>query len=115
MVSTVFLFLGILGIVAGLSLAVLSQGYWFSRAWRFAGRIQKRSVRRGIHAALLVVLAGVAIFALVAVVRDMRGVISPGSWWTAFFGFWLSSSIPSYLLTKLHQCRRLVVATPALG
>jgi predicted MPP superfamily phosphohydrolase len=88
-------------VVTGLSLAFLSQRYWFARAWRFAGRIQGRGLRKGIHSALLVMLAGIALLAIIVTERNMRGTISRGSWWSAFFGFWLSSSIVSYLLIKM--------------
>ena len=32
---------------------------------------------------------------------NLRGTISRGSWWSAVFGLWLSSSIFSYLLIKM--------------
>ena len=43
----------------------------------------------------------IALVALAAVTRNMRGVISRGSWWSAFFGLWLTSSIFSYLFIKI--------------
>jgi predicted MPP superfamily phosphohydrolase len=46
-------------------------------------------------------LAGIAIMAIIVTERNVRGTISRGSWWSAFFGFWLSSSIVSYLLIKM--------------
>ena len=53
------------------------------------------------RAALLAVLAMVTLIAMSAIVRNWRGTISRGSWWTPFFGLWLSSSIFSYLFIKL--------------
>src|ERR1019366_5285139 len=94
-------FLGVLAAVAGLSLAFLSQRYWFARAWRFAGRIRRPAWRNGLRAAVLAVLAAVAFVALGGMVRNLRGTISRGSWATAFFGLWLVSSIFAYLFIKL--------------
>jgi predicted MPP superfamily phosphohydrolase len=93
--------LGFLGAIAGLSLAYLSQRYWFARAWRFAGRVERPAWRKSIRGALIAALAVIALVALAAVTRNMRGVISRGSWWFAFFGFWLTSSIFSYLFIKI--------------
>jgi predicted MPP superfamily phosphohydrolase len=94
------LLLGILAAIAGVSLAFLSQRYWFARAWRFGGRIQKPAWRTAVRATLLAILAMVALVALTDVVRNWRGTISRGTWWTPFFGLWLSSSIFSYLFIK---------------
>ena len=93
--------LGFLGAIAGLSLAYLSQRYWFARAWRFAGRVERPAWRKCIRGALIAALAVIAFMALAAVTRNMRGVISRGSWWFAFFGLWLTSSIFSYLFIKI--------------
>jgi predicted MPP superfamily phosphohydrolase len=93
--------LGFLGAIAGLSLAFLSQRYWFARAWRFAGRVDRSSWRKGIRGALIAALAVIALAAFAAVTRNMRGVISRGSWWSAFLGLWLTSSIFSYLFVKV--------------
>ena len=101
MVHGVLLFVGLLSAVAGLSLAFLSQRYWFARAWRFAGRIDRPAWRKGIRGALIASLGVIALVALTAVLRNMRGVISRGSWWSAFFGLWLTSSIFSYLFIKM--------------
>jgi predicted MPP superfamily phosphohydrolase len=101
MLHGVLIFLGILGGVSGLSLAFLSQRYWFARAWRFAGRIDSPAWRKGIRGALIAVLALIALGALTAMTRNMRGTISRGSWWTAFFGMWFFSSIFSYLFIKI--------------
>jgi predicted MPP superfamily phosphohydrolase len=101
MLHGVLIFLGLLGGTAGLTLAFLSQRYWFARAWRFAGRIDTPAWRKGIRGALIVALAVIALVALAAVARNMRGVISRGSWWAAFFGLWLTSSIFSYLFIKI--------------
>jgi predicted MPP superfamily phosphohydrolase len=101
MLRDVLVFLGLLGAIAGLSLAFLSQRYWFARAWRFAGRIERPAWRKGIRAVLIAALAAIALVALEAVARNMRGVISRGSWWSAFFGLWLTSSIFSYLFIKI--------------
>src|ERR1017187_8440701 len=90
----------VLAAVVVLSLAILSQRYWFLRAWRFVGRVQGRALRKGMRGALVAEVVGVALVALIAVVRNIRGTISRGSWWSAFFGLWLSSSILSYLLIK---------------
>src|ERR1035441_5859477 len=93
----ILLFLGVLAAAAGLSLAFLSQRYWFTRVWRFAGRIRRPAWRNGLRAAVLAVLAAVAFIALGGIVRNLRGTISRGSWTTAFFGLWLASSIFAYL------------------
>ncbi len=101
MIHPVLIFLGFLSAIAGLSLAFLSQRYWFARAWRFAGRVDRPAWRKGIRGALIAALAVIALVALAAVARSMRGVISRGSWWSAFFGLWLTSSIFSYLFIKI--------------
>src|SRR6202158_6628966 len=95
------LLLGILAAIVGLSLAFLSQRYWFARAWRFGGRIQQPAWRKAVRATLLAILGLVALIALTDVVRNWRGTISRGTWWTPFFGLWLSSSIFSYLFIKI--------------
>src|SRR5580704_6903639 len=96
-----FVLLGTLAVISGFSLAFLSQRYWFARAWRFAGRLQRPAWRNGMHATLLAVLAMVALLAMSAIVGYRRGTISRGSWWTPFFALWLSGSIFSYLFIKL--------------
>src|SRR3979490_3371509 len=101
MFHDLILLLGILAVTAGFSLAFLSQRYWFARAWRFAGRIQRPAWRTGTRAALLTLLAMIALIAISAIVRNWRGTISRGSWWTPFFGLWMSSSIFSYLFIKI--------------
>src|SRR5712664_4954281 len=101
MFHDLILLLGILAVIAGLSLAFLSQRYWFARAWRFAGRIQRPAWRTGMRAALLTLLAMIALIAISAIVRNWRGTISRGSWWMPFFGLWMSSSILSYLFIKI--------------
>jgi len=101
MLHGVLIFLGLLGAIAGLSLAFLSQRYWFARAWRFAGRINRPALRKGVRGALIAAIAVIALVALAAVTRNMRGIISRGSWWSAFFGLWLTSSIFSYLFIKI--------------
>ncbi|HWF13676.1 MAG TPA: metallophosphoesterase [Candidatus Acidoferrales bacterium] len=101
MLHDVILFLGFLGVIAGLFLAFLSQRYWFARAWKFAGRIHDPISRKRLRGALIGLVAFVALLALAAATRNMRGVVSHGSWWTAFFGFWLTSSIFSYLFIKI--------------
>jgi len=122
--------LGLLGATAGLSLAFLSQRYWFARAWRFAGRADRPAWRMGIRGALIAALAVIALVALAAVARNMRGIISRGSWWSALFGLWMTSSIFSYLFIKIiagaewlwRRLRRsssdkpvVVAASPALA
>jgi predicted MPP superfamily phosphohydrolase len=97
----VIVFLGFLAVIAGLFLAFLSQRYWFARAWKFAGRIHNPVARKRVRSALIALVSFVALLALIAATRNMRGVISHGSWWTAFFGFWLTSSIFSYLFIKI--------------
>ncbi len=101
MLHGVLIFLGLLGGIAGLSLAFLSQRYWFARAWRFAGRIDRPAWRRGVRGAMVAAIAIIAFVSLAAVARNMRGVISRGSWWLAFFGLWVTSSIFSYLFIKI--------------
>jgi uncharacterized protein len=97
-------FLTVLGIsasVAAFVLAFLSQRYWFAHAWRFVGRIHNSQLRKALRALLLSVLALVAGVAMLAIIRNWRGTISHGRWWTPFFGLWLSSSIFSYLFIKM--------------
>jgi hypothetical protein len=101
MLHGVLVFLGLLFAGAGLSLAFLSQRYWFARAWRFAGRIDRPAWRKGIRGAMIAALAVIALVAVAAIARNMRGVISRGSWWSALFGLWLISSIFSYLFIKI--------------
>jgi len=95
------LYLGTFVAIVALLLAFLSQRYWFAQAWRFAGRIQHSAWRKGLRSALLALLAGVALMAITDVVQNLGGTISRGSWWSAFLGYWLSSSILSYLLIKI--------------
>jgi len=92
--------LGFLAILAALLLAFLSQRYWFARAWRFAGRIQGPRWRKGMRAGLLLLVAAFGFVTITDVTRNMRGLISRGSWWVAFLALWLSSSIVSYLFIK---------------
>ena len=73
MLHGVLIFLGLLVAIAGLSLAFLSQRYWFARAWRFAGRIDRPAWRKGIRGAMIAALAVIALVALAAVARNMRG------------------------------------------
>ena len=101
MLHGVLILLGLLAGIAGLSLAFLSQRYWFARAWRFAGRIHRPGWRRGFQGALIALLTVIAFVALLAVARNIWGGVSRGSWWWAFFGLWLTSSIFSYLFIKI--------------
>lgn len=101
MLHKVFIALGFIGAVAGLSLAYLSQRYWFARAWKFAGRAEVSAWRKAIRGALVAGVAVIALFALAALARNMLGEISRGSRWKAFFGLWLTSSIFSYLFIKI--------------
>jgi predicted MPP superfamily phosphohydrolase len=101
MFHSVFVYTGLIVAGLALSLAFLSQRYWFARAWRLAGRIDSAAWRKAARGALITVLAGIALAALAALLRNARGVVSRGSWWTAFFGLWLSSSIFSYLFIKI--------------
>src|SRR3974390_1390800 len=95
-----FVVFGLIAAGLALTLAFLSQRYWFARAWRFAGRVTSPAGRKAIRGALLALVAGGAFAALAMVLRNVRGLVSRGSWWMAFFGFWLSSSIVSYLFIK---------------
>jgi predicted MPP superfamily phosphohydrolase len=101
MVHGTLLFLGIWGAIAGISLAFIAQRYWFARAWRSAGRIPRRGWRKVARIGILFVLAAIALGAIAGIVRNLRTTVSPGSWWTAFFGLWLSSSILAYLFIKM--------------
>jgi hypothetical protein len=101
MLHDVIVFFGLLAAIAGLSLAFLSQRYWFARAWRFAERIDNPGWRKGIRGALIAALAAIALVALTAAGRNIWGGVSRGSWWWAFFGLWLTSSIISYLFIKI--------------
>lgn len=94
------LVLGVLGAVAGFSLAFLSQRYWFARAWRLAGRIGSRSLRRAVRGALAAALVLIALFALAVITRS-HGIVSRGSRGAPLIGLWLASSIVSYLFIKL--------------
>jgi uncharacterized protein len=85
----------------GLLLAFLSQRYWFARAWRLTARVERAEWRKRFRRALIAVVAAVALVALAGLVRNFRGTISRGSWWIAFFGLWLASSIFSYLFIKV--------------
>ena len=93
--------LGSLAILSALLLAFLSQRYWFARAWRFAGRIQGPRWRKGMRGGLLLLVAVIGFVTIIDVTRNMRGLISRGSWWVAFLALWLSSSIVSYLFIKI--------------
>src|SRR5712671_1027558 len=95
------LYVGTFVAIVALALAFLSQRYWFARAWRFAGRIHDSAWRKGLRSALLILLAVVALMAITDVVANLRDTISRGSWWSAFLGLWLSSSILSFLLIKI--------------
>ena len=101
MIHVVLMYLGTVVAIVGISLAFFSQRYWFARAWRFAGRIHDSAWRKATRSALLALLGVVALVAIVDVVSGVRGTVSRGSWWSAFFGLWLSSSILSYLLIKM--------------
>ena len=101
MFYVVAFFLGIIGTVGGISLAFLSQRYWFARAWKFAGRFHRPAWRKGLRGALLGALALLAFAALASLTRNMRGAVSRGSWSSAFLGLWLTSSVVSYLFIKL--------------
>src|ERR1700722_17235697 len=94
-------YVGTIAAILLLLLAFLSQRYWFARAWRFAGRLQDPSWRKAMGTGLLVLLGVIAVIALADVVANLNGRISRASWWSAFFGFWLSSSILSYILIKV--------------
>ena len=97
----VLVYIGFLVAAAGLSLAFLSQRYWFARAWRFAGRVCRPAFRKGIRGALILALVVIVVAAIAATIRNAHGIVSRGSWWSALFGLWLASSIVSYLFIKL--------------
>jgi uncharacterized protein len=101
MLHSDLVFFGLLIAIAGLSLTFLSQRYWFARAWRFAGRINRPALRNVIRGALIALIAVIVLAALAAVTRSVRGVVSRGSWWSALFGLWLVSSVFSYLFIKI--------------
>jgi len=101
LLHSVIVVLGFLVAASGLSLAFLSQRYWFARAWKFGGRVHDPASRKALRGALIALVAVVALLALAAATRNMRGVVSHGSWWSAFFGLWLTSSIFSYLFIKI--------------
>lgn len=93
--------LGFIAVALGLFFAFLSQRYWFARAWQFAGRFHDPAARKRLRGALIVLIAFVALLAIAAATRSMRGTVTHGSWRAAFFGFWLTSSIFSYLCIKI--------------
>jgi uncharacterized protein len=93
--------IGTLVALGVLALACLSQRYWFARGWRFARLIQGPKARKAARGALLLLLGAVLFAAVAGITRNVRGTISRGSWWTAFLGLWLSSSIVSYLFIKI--------------
>ncbi len=101
LIHGVLVYIGFLVAAAGLSLAFLSQRYWFARAWRFAGRTDRPATRKGIRGALILALVVIVLVALEATAKNMRGIISRGSWWSALFGLWLISSTFSYAFIKL--------------
>ncbi len=101
MLHDILVTVGIFVALSGLLLAFLSQRYWFARAWRFSGRIQNAGARKAAHTLLLVVMSAALLAAIVAIVRDLRGWESRGSFLRAFLGLWLTSSILSYLGIKL--------------
>ena len=92
--------IGTIVAISVLTLACLSQRYWFARAWRFAAIIQDARTRKAMRVGLLLLVFAVLLVAVEGVTRNMRGTVSRGSWWTAFLGLWLSSSIVSYLFIK---------------
>jgi hypothetical protein len=94
------IFFGLFTAIAGLSLAFLSQRYWFARAWRYAGRIDSPAWRKVIRGALIAALAAIAFMVLAAASGNIRGGVSRGSWGSGFFGLWLTSSIVSYSFIK---------------
>jgi predicted MPP superfamily phosphohydrolase len=100
MFRTGLLLLGLLLVVVALPLAFFSQRYWFARVWRWAGRRRQPALRRGLRGVVLIVVALVAGLAVYDVAANLRGTVSRGSWWNAFLGLWLSSSIVAYLLVK---------------
>jgi uncharacterized protein len=119
MLRGVLIFVGFLGVIAGLLLAFLSQRYWFARAWKFAGRIESPASRKRVRGALIALLAGIACLAVAGVARSLLGIVSRGSWWSAFLGLWLSSSILSFLFIKMISgaewlWRRLRTSPPVL-
>src|ERR1700689_1698168 len=101
MVHAVLVLLVFLSAVAALSLAFLSQGYWFARAWKVAGGIDRAEWRKAARGVLIAALAMIAIVSFAAVTSHARGVISRGSWGSSAFGVWLIGSIFSYLLIKV--------------
>jgi hypothetical protein len=86
---------------AGLALAFFSQRYWFARVWEHARGLRSPFWRRGGQCAILAVTAVLALLALRAILANLRGSLSHGWWWTAFFGLWLASSIVAYLFVKM--------------
>jgi predicted MPP superfamily phosphohydrolase len=101
MIHAGLIFLGFLSAATGLSLAFLSQRYCFARAWRFAGRIERPAWRKGVRGALIAGVVLIACMAFAAIGWNMRGDVTLGTWWSAFLGLWLFSSICSYLLIKI--------------
>jgi predicted MPP superfamily phosphohydrolase len=100
MYHNALVFIGFLVATAGLSLAFLSQRYWFARAWRIAERMEMPAWRKAARGVLIGALALIAIVALAGVLRNTRGIVSRASWGPAFLGLWLTSSIVSYLFIK---------------
>jgi predicted MPP superfamily phosphohydrolase len=96
----VLVYIGFLGAAIGLSLAFLSQRYWFARAWRIAGRMKRPEWRTAARGLLIAALAMIAVLALIGVLRGTRAAVSGGSWWPSFLAIWLTISIVSYLFTK---------------
>jgi len=76
MFRDLLMLLGIVAAIAALSLAFLSQRYWFARGWRFAGRLQRSKWRTGMRAALLSVLVIVILIAFTDLLRNWRGTVS---------------------------------------
>jgi predicted MPP superfamily phosphohydrolase len=97
----VLVFIGFLGAAVGLSLAFLSQRYWFACAWRIAGRMERPEWRTAAHVLLIAGLAIIAVVAPIGVLRNTSGVVSRVSWWPGILAFWVSCSIVSYLFIKV--------------
>src|SRR5579872_5773165 len=101
MLHSVLIFLGLVTAIAGLSLAFLSQRYWFARTWRLAGRANSAAWRKRLRVGLIAVVAVVTLVAVAAAAENMRGVFPRSSWKSILLSLWLLTSILSYLFIKI--------------
>ncbi len=116
--------LGAVVATVALALAFLAQRYWLAQAWKAVRKIRALALRIALRVAIVAGVALAGAIALGEITVNLRGAVSPGTRWSAFFGLWLSSSVVAYLFVRLISAlewiwRRLVSvlrpAPPALA